>query len=370
MYALFADDDFADAKVGPLRDVLRSLFKWQVETAVSADEVRQKLANCVVPPDLVILDITFNDEDKELLRQFSASPADNDIAKRITGLVLCAEIRDMYPELCVVLLSEHLNPKLIALGYTIGARMCLIKHMEVQFLATCLDALRVEMYPHQRGLYHALSGLFTPGSLPFGDDTAMLSRACQRFFSSGDPWVRYNQLCASLSPLLVRVLGGDNILNEVRQYMTRTHQLIGAADSGVRDHAVHSGNVLWLGLWILGCVGNNPLFAGKGLPTASTMPPVQQMRYVWLLSGLFHDMGYMFEKASALDKVIKQLCKGKTASSGIGKTFSSEAKNSLSMLKTVCVWMSNNNMREEMHLLEAGYLQRNASVGQGLCGLG
>src|ERR1017187_5095744 len=108
-------------------------------------------------------------------------------------------------------------------------------------------------------------------------------------------------LCGKMGGEVAKVIPHKKAIGEFIRYMIEAHDLMAVADRTVPNPIRHSGNVYFVGYFLM-----NSLPAFKSLETlqhyraeafncANEEVRFEQLNLAWLLASLFHDSGYAIE---------------------------------------------------------------------------
>ena len=294
-------------KLVVLKDYLTTGCGWTIAEEKSIAAMKSRLETAAQLPDLVLLDLAFSGEEEDLLDLLEVEPesVSHEQLRQISGICACTDLSRRMPELPVIVLSKVHHPNLATIAYGAGAKAYVQKDALASLIAGTLETIHKSIYPYHTTLYELLNGVLSVDSGAFVvQHRRILSTACRLFFSNDDPVGRYSRLCIQLSPLLGMAGDEKTAMTKMLPLMTTSHALLGLAAKGTRDHILHSGNVYWLALYLWKELG---LWKNESRASCVQLEKVEDYLAALTVASLFHDIGYIGERAPKAEKQLSQI---------------------------------------------------------------
>lgn len=188
--------------------------------------------------------------------------------------------------------------------YWVGAKLFISKQTPKDVACNLLKSLSTQLSVREPCLADALHQRFGAGPKPW--ESARVEAACDEYYKNMHGHRRFAILCAKMEVQFAKVIPQKKAMAEFIRYMIESHDLMAVADRTVPDHIRHSGNVYFVGYFLM-----NSLPAFKSLETlqhyraeafncANEEVRFEQLNLAWLLASLFHDSGYAIEHSKSV----------------------------------------------------------------------
>jgi len=264
-------------------------------------------------PDVVLIDIALTPEEEELLNAAKAKdlPAD---PMSFSGIRKCLELKSELPEIPVALYTNFDKTELARAAFVAGADQFIIKGMDPDALARIIQGLVRSASRCDPELYDLLKQEIAAHPSPW--EKGAIEAGLDAFYRNASSVRRFGLLCAHLCPVLSKMLSNaEKLTADLIAQLIDTHALLSLVDRDLQDHVRHSGNVFWIGYFLLHRI--TPFAEPEKLQghasdmyhASSAFTEFEQMNFAWLLASLFHDLGYADEKRKAVDDVLGHLYK-------------------------------------------------------------
>jgi len=263
-------------------------------------------------PDLVVVDVALKAEEEEYFEQIVSGAAKYHPRREVSGIEYCRKLKVSFADLPVILASQFFHPQILSSALEAGADGFLFKRqMQKETFLPAIRAAFCRSKTDDMVLYERLRELLEDTSSGAWERKHLL-KAMDSFFTRGSGSRRLTGLWCSLAELVEQLIPSD-VMNELLRALMDTEGLLLAANPGIRDHVRHSGNVFWLGYYLLNKVKTlrdptklsgycHSAFEGSGLS------PFDQLNLAWILASLLHDVGYLRER---IDKVEARVTRGR-----------------------------------------------------------
>lgn len=312
MYIAIIDNQPDEAEIKTFVDHVKARRQWRVETWDPENITAiQNLLQAPDRPDVVLIDIAMTKEEEDELSVLHKKDRPLADPAGFGGLRLCRRISAEHPSVPLVLFTKFDLPDLMMQAFQVGARLYLLKSMDVEALTSAVHSVVRETFPQDYVFYEKACQLLSSSGHIWRSD--LMLQACRDFYGQTDAHKRFALLCARLNPVLSMVCSSEKDLLHFLRYMVNSHSLINICSGTVRDHIRHSGNVFWTGYYIINSfkscrtLHERPDFKKELWLDASAMDYFDQLNLVWLLTSLFHDLGYLVEKQNVADDFLRTI---------------------------------------------------------------
>ena len=258
-------------------------------------------------PDIVIIDIALKPADEEYLEKSNQPSFEAHPLIEISGIEYCKKVKSNFSNIPVILISNHFSAYILSLVIESGSDGYLWKHDLqpgdlIPPIVTTLDRYKTKdiyFYKKIRELLNQKTGVW---------NWKQMLNALDAFFTLGSSTKRLLKLWQELTIYTSEFLDIKDTHKKIFKPLIDAESILIASNSGVRDHVCHVGNVFWMGYYLFNSFpefknienleGFNPkLFSG-------TKDYSDHINLVWMLSSLFHDIGYLIEKKEVIvDKI-------------------------------------------------------------------
>lgn len=309
MNVLIVDDELGTTAGHELYSLLCRSLRWQNHVFdTSPDDALARVKDGAMSFDLVLVDLSFSKEEDERLKLLDDADDREAVVRQVRGFQLCDQLHREQPWLGIVVVSKHYHPLLInearrrRVGYLVKLP---IPGDAVAALAPALAVIQREMFPGQTALYLELASIFGSGNDVLGQYSRVLNVSYRQFFACSDPWLRYSFLAASLSPLVHSLVNDDKLGQGLRLAEVTSQRLLAATSRSHRDHALHSGNVFWLGIALLARLREHmPRLWGSIRLGKHGQEKIGDIVRSWSFCSLFHDIGVSLEKVDQITTAV------------------------------------------------------------------
>ncbi len=307
MNAILVDND--PQEMEHLKKFLQS-HKWDVESIDYNGEAQMEeqiisAVSASEPGLVVVLDVAYTADEED--RIVSAEKPEELIA--FSGFRLLQQIKSIRPTTVVFLFSKNPSNVLGIAATECGADGTLSKNRLEDAANLMLSIVRRKLLCSLE-FHDAIEQ-----SLAGGDSwKTFFKRAFEGFFLRTSPVHRFGNLCANLKPFVIKIMPDNaDLMDNLWRRLEDTHALLSLVDKGVRDHVKHTGNVFWIGYYILQNVyryRNINSTAGsqsKVFANQQVMPYDQQLLLGWVIASLFHDWAYADQKTANVNTLVKRV---------------------------------------------------------------
>jgi len=261
-------------------------------------------------PDFVMVDVGLTDDDERYLVGIEGGNK-HDPSRELSGISYCRRLKASFPQIPAVLLSQYFVPETVTAALAVGADGFISKPSARQ--QTLFPAVRAAFYRGKTddvALYEALRELLEDEKRnPW--QAELMTEALEAFFVRGSAARRLTGLWCSLAETIEPLMSSE-IVNSLLSALMDSEALMHAANPRMRDHVCHSGNVFWLGYYLLNTLScfSDPTSLEGYAPEwheGSAHPPFEHLNLAWVIASLLHDVGYL---RGQLGKIEERIARG------------------------------------------------------------
>jgi DNA-binding NarL/FixJ family response regulator len=327
MKIILVDNDPEDRDLRRLRDHAADDLGWNVKWLRPSPDLSQTCSEIIKESDdadVLMVDIALTPEEEEELEYLSNSSAPVERPERFGGMRICLRISSELPNLPIVLFSKFEKVDLVRQIYWVGAKLFVTKGTPSDATCNMLVSLSRRMSVREPCLVDALRERLRSEPRPW--EAASVEAACEEYYKNIHGHRRFAILCAKMELPLAKVCPSKTGMDEFIRYMIESHDLMAVSDRTVPDHIRHSGNVFFVGHYLLNRLNafqvleRFPHYSPQAFSEGGGNERFEQLNLAWLLTSLFHDSGYALEHSKTVVACLSRIA-GTDLSRMEGKIF-------------------------------------------------
>ena len=309
MNVLIVDNRLNDPAIANMKKWIKEDFPKSTCEQITSNEFDP---NDIIDraPEIMIVDVALLPDEEKYFDGIESNTVSYDPTISLSGINYCYKLKSNFANIPVILASQFFHGKILSASIEAGADGFIWKgELTKEFFIPALKAAFYRYKTNDVALFEKLRGILDDKSVNAWKRDHMLF-AMDAFFSFGSGTRRLTGLWCRLAGLIEKILP-TKIVDELLRALMDTEALLLAANPRMRDHVRHSGNVFWLGYYLL---NNIPLFReAENLPgyvkdtyIGSEFSCFDQLNLSWILCSLLHDIGYLREKLSLVQNRINR----------------------------------------------------------------
>src|ERR1035441_5177383 len=252
MKIIIVDNDPEDRDLRRLKDHLTDDLKWDVKWIRPSPGLSETCSAIIKESDeadVLVVDIALKQEEEAELEYLSKSDTPVGSPERFGGMRICLRISSELPNLPIVLFSKFEKLDLVRHVYWVGAKLFITKGTPSDAAGNMLRSLSRQVSIREPCLVDALDERLRTEPKPW--EAARVQAACGEYYKNIHSHRRFAILCAKMESPLAKVCASKTGMAEFVQYMIESHDMIAVSDPAVPDHIRHSGNVFFVGHYLL-----------------------------------------------------------------------------------------------------------------------
>lgn len=262
-------------------------------------------------PDVIVIDIALDETEEKLIDDVSleSTIVTDDL---FSGFKYCTAIVRERWKIPIVFLTRVDKVNVTRAAGNIGADLILSKSDTSGHILAQIDNLvKSRKTTHDQEFYWKLRSMMDEASTW---QKKTISKALDRFFLHESSVKRFSLFSASLKIILSPFFPKNKDAEKKMMLgLVKSQVLLSLVDPRLRDHVKHTGNVFWLGYYLLHNIKefNDPKslkgYNGAVFDSSGPLTERDQLLYSWTLAALFHDYGYINERQNQLAKLIEDI---------------------------------------------------------------
>ena len=254
--------------------------------------------------NLLIIDSVLTSHEEKLIKDLDF--------EELSGFQIAAEIKRYFPDMPVLLMSRFSGTKdLIIKASQLGCEGFFEKQItEKSFLSLLRNAFCLRK--PDIALYLALEEILYNNA---SDQEPVfvkkrIRKASKKYYTQITPTERFSALAGEIAAIVSPIIQSDVPVG-LAEFLAKGEPLFSAAKPEHRDHTIHSGNLYFLGYFLL---HRWPMLLDLQSDTYKAAYQVEKsignqkhIQYAWMLAALNHDIGYIEEGISEVNHSIKEL---------------------------------------------------------------